>query len=51
MLALAPDAPNERTQIFTPEVTRQVMVYHRAVVTDGTGRAANVTGLVVAGKT
>ena len=50
-LALAPDAEIERTQIFTPEVTRQVMVYLRAVVTDGTGRAANVPGLLVAGKT
>ncbi|MCC6786205.1 MAG: penicillin-binding protein 2 [Hyphomonadaceae bacterium] len=51
MLALGRDAPIERTQIFTPEVTRQVMVYLRAVVTDGTGRAANVPGLLVAGKT
>lgn len=51
ILALAPDADIERTQIFTPEVTRQVMLYLRAVVTDGTGRAANVPGLLVAGKT
>lgn len=51
MLALGPGAQVERTQIFTPEVTRQVLVYLRAVVTDGTGRAANVPGLLVAGKT
>jgi len=51
ILALAPDAQVERTQIFTPAVTRQVMLYLRAVVTDGTGRAANVPGLLVAGKT
>jgi cell division protein FtsI (penicillin-binding protein 3) len=51
MLALAPDAQIQRTQIFTPEVTRQVVAYLRAVVTDGTGRAADVRGLAVAGKT
>ncbi len=51
MLALAPDAEVQRTQIFTPEVTRQVVAYLRAVVTDGTGRAADVRGLAVAGKT
>ncbi|MBX3430374.1 MAG: penicillin-binding protein 2 [Hyphomonadaceae bacterium] len=51
ILALAPDAAVERTQIFTPAVTRQVMLYLRAVVTEGTGRAANVPGLLVAGKT
>lgn len=51
MLALAPDAEVVRTQIFTPEVTRQVVAYLRAVVTEGTGRAADVHGLAVAGKT
>lgn len=51
ILALGPGAPVQRTQIFTPEVTRQVMLYLRAVVTEGTGRAANVPGLLVAGKT
>jgi cell division protein FtsI (penicillin-binding protein 3) len=51
MLALAPDAQVTRTEIFTPAVTRQVMLYLRAVVTEGTGRAAEVRGLVVAGKT
>ena len=51
ILALAPDAEVARTEIFTPAVTRQVMAYLRAVVTEGTGRAADVRGLVVAGKT
>ncbi len=51
ILALGPDAEVTRTEIFTPTVTRQVMVYLRAVVTEGTGRAADVRGLVVAGKT
>jgi cell division protein FtsI (penicillin-binding protein 3) len=41
----------ERTQVFRPEISRQVMAYMRAVVTDGTGRAADVPGLAVAGKT
>lgn len=40
-----------RTQVFSPAVTRQVLAYMRAVVTEGTGRAANVPGLLVAGKT
>lgn len=51
MLALGSDANVQRAQVFTPEVTRQVLTYLRAVVTDGTGRAANVPGLAVAGKT
>ncbi len=51
MLALGSGANVERTQIFTPAVTRQVLTYLRAAVTDGTGRAANVPGLLVAGKT
>jgi cell division protein FtsI (penicillin-binding protein 3) len=41
----------ERTQVFSPDVTRQVLAYMRAVVADGTGRAADVPGLAVAGKT
>jgi cell division protein FtsI (penicillin-binding protein 3) len=32
-------------------VTQQVLSYMRSVVTDGTGRAADVPGLLVAGKT
>jgi cell division protein FtsI (penicillin-binding protein 3) len=51
MLALAPDAEIERTPIFTADVTRQVLSYLRAAVTDGTGRAADVRGLAIAGKT
>ena len=51
LIARAPDAEIERRQVFTPEVTRQVLAYMRAVVTDGTGRAADVPGLAVAGKT
>lgn len=41
----------ERTPVFSPEVTRQLVAYMRATVTSGTGRAADVPGLVVAGKT
>jgi cell division protein FtsI (penicillin-binding protein 3) len=50
---LLPRAPEEveRTQIFTADVTRRLVFYLRAVVTDGTGRAADVPGLAVAGKT
>ena len=51
LLARAPDAHVERTPVFSPEVTRQLLAYMRAVVTDGTGRAADVPGLAVAGKT
>lgn len=45
------DAEVERTQVFDADVTRQVLVYMRAVVTHGTGRAADVPGLDIAGKT
>ncbi len=51
LIARAPDAEIERRQVFTPEVTRQVLAYLRAVVVDGTGRAADVPGLAIAGKT
>jgi cell division protein FtsI (penicillin-binding protein 3) len=52
MLALGrPGAEVERTQIFTGAVTRQVVAYLRAAVVEGTGRAADVRGLAVAGKT
>ena len=51
LLARGPDATIERTSVFSPEVTRQVVTYMRSVVTDGTGRAADVPGLLVAGKT
>jgi cell division protein FtsI (penicillin-binding protein 3) len=51
LIAHAPDAEVERRQVFSPEVTRQMLVYLRAVVADGTGRAADVPGLAIAGKT
>lgn len=39
------------TQVFTPQTTRRVLSYMRAVVTRGTGHAADVPGLEIAGKT
>lgn len=51
LIARDPEAPVERTSVFSTDVTRQMLVYLRAVVTDGTGRAAEVPGLLVAGKT
>lgn len=51
LLVRGPDAEIERTPVFSAEVTRQLMAYMRAAVTDGTGRAADVPGLMVAGKT
>ena len=51
LIAAAPGEHIERTQVFTPAVTRQLLIYLRGVVTDGTGRAADVPGLQVAGKT
>jgi cell division protein FtsI (penicillin-binding protein 3) len=44
------EAP-ERSQVFSAPVTRQVLSYMRAAVVSGTGRAADVPGLNVAGKT
>lgn len=41
----------EQIPVFSPQVTRQVLAYMRAAVTSGTGRAADVPGLAVAGKT
>ena len=51
LIARAPDAEVERRQVFSPEVTRQVLSYLRDAVIDGTGRAADVPGLAIAGKT
>jgi len=51
LLAHGPDVEIERSTVFSPEVTRQVLAYMRATVTSGTGRAADVPGLAVAGKT
>ena len=51
LLARGPDVEIERSLVFSPEVTRQVLAFMRATVTSGTGRAADVPGLAVAGKT
>jgi cell division protein FtsI (penicillin-binding protein 3) len=51
LLARAPDSQAALTPVFSPAVTRQVLSYMRSVVTGGTGRAADVPGLDVAGKT
>jgi len=51
LIARAPDAEIERSEVFSPVVTRQMLVYLRAAVVEGTGRAADVPGLDVAGKT
>ncbi len=51
LLARGPDVEIERSTVFSPGVTRQVLAYMRATVTSGTGRAADVPGLAVAGKT
>lgn len=51
LLRRAPEDSVERIQVFTPQTARQVVSYLRYSVTDGTGRAAEVRGLEVAGKT
>jgi cell division protein FtsI (penicillin-binding protein 3) len=51
LVARAPNAEITRTPVFSPEVASQLLVYLRAAVTDGTGRATDVPGLLVAGKT
>jgi cell division protein FtsI (penicillin-binding protein 3) len=51
---LVPRSPEEavaRRAVFSAETTRQMLGHLRAVVTRGTGRAADVPGLEVAGKT
>ncbi|WP_395645768.1 peptidoglycan D,D-transpeptidase FtsI family protein [Terricaulis sp.] len=45
------EQPQAHTPVFQPQVARQLILYMRATVTDGTGRAADVPGLEVAGKT
>lgn len=45
------EAPIETMPVFSPETARIVLGYLRASVTQGTGRAAEVPGLAVAGKT
>jgi len=51
LLMRTPDARATRTPVFSPAVTQQVLSYMRSVVTDGTGRAADVPGIAMAGKT
>jgi cell division protein FtsI (penicillin-binding protein 3) len=51
LLMRSQDSRVARAPVFSPAVTQQVLSYMRSVVTDGTGRAANVPGLAVAGKT
>ncbi len=51
LLPHAPEDVVERTPVFSPQAARQVLVYMRSAVTNGTGRAADVPGLEVAGKT
>jgi cell division protein FtsI (penicillin-binding protein 3) len=51
LLPRAADDRIERMQVFSPETTRLVLGYMRSAVTEGTGRAADVPGLAVAGKT
>lgn len=51
LLAREGGAPAQTTPVFSPETAHQMLLYLRAVVTQGTGRAADVPGLAVAGKT
>lgn len=51
LLARAPDAEIAAAPVFSPETTAQLLVMLRGAVTSGTGRAADVPGLNVAGKT
>jgi len=50
LLMRPPDARVTRTQVFSPAVTQQVLSYMRSVVTDGTGRAAECSGVGDGGK-
>ncbi|MEJ0060061.1 MAG: penicillin-binding protein 2 [Terricaulis sp.] len=43
--------PVERAPVFSAATTQQILRYLRATVTDGTGKAADVPGLEMAGKT
>ncbi|HRE44434.1 MAG TPA: penicillin-binding transpeptidase domain-containing protein, partial [Terricaulis sp.] len=45
------ETPIETVPVFSPETARTVLGYLRSAVTNGTGRAAEVAGLAVAGKT
>lgn len=51
LLARDGESAIERSVVFSPETARQMLLYLRAAVAQGTGRAADVPGLAVAGKT
>jgi cell division protein FtsI (penicillin-binding protein 3) len=51
LLALAADVRVEPSPVFSSTATQQVLGYLRAAVAEGTGRAADVPGINVAGKT
>lgn len=51
LIPRAPDERVERVAVFSPETTARLLVYLRAAVVDGTGRAADLPGLAIAGKT
>ncbi|MGE0045134.1 MAG: peptidoglycan D,D-transpeptidase FtsI family protein [Hyphomonadaceae bacterium] len=51
LLARAAGEPITRQRVFSPETSRTVLTLLRAVVTEGTGRRADVPGLEIAGKT
>ena len=50
-LTLERDLPSQRTRVIADNVTRVVGRFMEAVVRDGTGTAAQITGVRVAGKT
>jgi cell division protein FtsI (penicillin-binding protein 3) len=51
LLARAPDDPLQASPVFSQDTTARVLTMLRGAVTGGTGRAADVPGLGVAGKT
>ena len=51
LLLRTPGETIERTPVFSAATTRRMVAYLRAAVVDGTGRAADVPGLEIAGKT
>ncbi len=51
LLARAPGDPVERTPVFSPQTARIILDDMRATVMQGTGKAADIPGLEIAGKT